>query len=94
MKADGSEMEQLTNDDRVNWFPHFPLDGSIVAFLSFPPGTIGHPPNKDIIIRTMNPDGSNQKDLDKFFGGQGTMNVNSWSPDSKRFAYVAYPMSE
>lgn len=92
MKADGSDMEQLTHDDRVNWFPHFPPDGSIVAYISFPPDTIGHPANKDVIIRTMNPDGSNQVDLDSFLGGQGTINVNSWSPDSKRFAYVTYPI--
>ena len=28
--------------------------------------------------------------LETFSGGQGTINVNSWSPDSKRFAYVIY----
>ncbi|MBL4890893.1 MAG: hypothetical protein JKX91_03525 [Rhizobiaceae bacterium] len=66
MKTDGSQMEQLTHDDRVNWFPHFPPDGSIVAFISFPTDTIGHPANKDVLIRTMNPDGSNQVDLDSF----------------------------
>jgi TolB protein len=27
------------------------------------------------------------------FGGQGTINVNSWSPDSGRFAFVTYPMA-
>jgi Tol biopolymer transport system component len=24
------------------------------------------------------------------FGGQGTINVPSWSPDGQRFAYVSY----
>lgn len=92
MHADGSGGEQLTHDERVNWFPHLAPDGSIIAFISFPTGTLGHPADKDVIIRTMNPDGSNQQDLDAFFGGQGTINVNSWAPDSKRFAYVSYPM--
>lgn len=94
MKTNGSSVEQLTGDARVNWFPHFSPDGSIIAFISFPENTIGHPADKEVIIRTMNPDGSNQRDFDNFFGGQGTINVNSWSPDSKYFAYVAYPMED
>lgn len=91
MRLDGSDREQLTHDGRVNWFPHFPADGSIIAYISFPEGTLGHPADKDVIIRTMNPDGGNQQDLDAFFGGQGTINVNSWAPDNVRLAYVAYP---
>jgi hypothetical protein len=54
----------------------------------------GLPPNKDVILRFMRPDGSGQRDIAAFFGGQGTINVNSWAPDSRRFAYVAYPMVE
>jgi Tol biopolymer transport system component len=92
MKADGSNVEQLTFDERVNWFPHFPPQGDIVAFISFPPGTEGHPADKDVLIRTMNPDGSNVRDIDSFLGGQGTINVNSWAPTGDRLAYVAYPM--
>ena len=60
---------------------------------NFPPGTTGHPPNKDVILRLMRPDGSEARDVVSFFGGQGTINVNSWAPDSNRFAYVAYPVS-
>jgi hypothetical protein len=26
------------------------------------------------------------------FGGQGTINVNSWAPDSRRFAFVRYEL--
>lgn len=92
MRPDGSDVQQLTHDERVNWFPHFSPDHSMVAYLSFPQSTIGHPADKDIIIRIMDPDGGNQRDLDAFFGGQGTINVNSWSPDSKRLAYIAYPI--
>ncbi len=91
MKPNGTGIEQLTRDERVNWFPHVSPDGQWVVYLSFPPGTKGHPANKDIILRRMKPDGSAQADITAFRGGQGTINVNSWSPDSKRFAFVAYP---
>ena len=93
MRPDGTGIEQLTFDERVNWFPHLSPDGTKVVYLSFPPGTTGHPANKDVILRTMSPDGADHRDVVAFFGGQGTINVNSWAPDSKRFAYVAYPIS-
>jgi len=89
--VDGSGLEQLTFDKLVNWFPHLSPDGATVAFLSFPEGTMGHPANKDVLLRLMTPDGDDQRTLASFFGGQGTINVNSWAPDSKRLAYVAYP---
>ncbi len=92
MRADGTGIEQLTFDERVNWFPHVSPDGHSVVFISYPPGTTGHPPNKDVILRFMHADGSDQRDIDSFLGGQGTINVNSWAPDSRRFAFVAYPM--
>lgn len=91
MRPDGSAHEQITHDDRVNWFPHPAPDGRVFSFISFPRGTLGHPADKSVIIRTMAPDGSNQRDIDTFNGGQGSMNVNSWSPDSRHFAYVRYP---
>tara|TARA_R110002124_G_scaffold36451_15_gene117486 strand:+ start:44280 stop:45173 length:894 start_codon:yes stop_codon:yes gene_type:complete len=92
MHADGSNVEQLTHDDRVNWFPHLSPDGASVAYISYPPGTQGHPADKDVILRFMRPDGSARRDIIAFFGGQGTINVNSWAPDSTRLAYVAYPL--
>ena len=91
MRADGSDLQQLTHDERVNWFPHVSPDGTALVYLSYPPGTQGHPADKDVILRMMRPDGSDQRDIVAFFGGQGTINVNSWAPDSARFAYVAYP---
>jgi len=93
MLLDTDIIEQLTFDERVNWFPHISPDGYSVVYLSFPPGTQGHPPDKDVILRFMRPDGAGQRDIIAFFGGQGTINVNSWAPDSQRFAYVAYPVS-
>jgi len=94
MRADGTGIEQLTDDERVNWFPHISPDGRSIVYLSYPPGTTGHPANKDVILRFMRPDGGGKRDIASFFGGQGTINVNSWAPDSQRFAYVAYPMNK
>lgn len=92
MRADGSELTQVTHDERVNWFPHFSRDGKSIVYLSYPPGTQGHPADKDVILRFMNPDGTGTRDVVSFFGGQGTINVNSWSPDNRHFGYVAYPI--
>lgn len=91
MRPDGSGLQQITDDERVNWFPHPSPDGSLVSYLSFPGGTLGHPADRDVLIRTMRPDGSSITDIDRFNGGQGTINVASWSPDSQAFAYVRYP---
>ena len=91
MAPDGAGIEQLTHDDRVNWFPHISPDGNWIVYISFPRGTLKHPANKDVILRRMKPDGSEPADLLSFNGGQGTINVNSWSPDSRRVAFVVYP---
>ena len=94
MRPDGSGVEQLTHDDRVNWFPHLSPDGTQMCFISFPQGTLGHPADKDVILRLANPDGSDMRDFDAFNGGQGTINVPSWAPTSDRFAYVRYPVAK
>jgi Tol biopolymer transport system component len=91
MRPDGSGREQLTRDARSNWFPHPAPDMSCFVYVSFPPGTVGHPPDKDVILRVAALDGTGSRDIVALFGGQGTLNVNSWAPDSRRFAYVAYP---
>lgn len=94
MKADGTGQEQLTHDERVNWFPHLSPDGARVAYVSFPEGTLGHPADHAVILRLCAPDGSGQRDLVHLHGGQGTINVNSWAPDSRRLAYVDYPLAD
>ncbi len=94
MRSDGTERQQLTHDERVNWFPHSAPDGTVFSYISFPHGTLGHPADKQVIIRTMKPDGTSIKDIDQFNGGQGTINVTSWAPDSHHFAYVRYPVRD
>ena len=93
MRPDGSDIEQLTFDSRVNWFPHLSPDGRAMVYLSYPEGTLGHPADKDVILRLLHPDGGEPRDLTAFFGGQGTINVNSWAPDSRRLAFVSYPVT-
>ncbi|GAB3813546.1 PD40 domain-containing protein [Kribbella italica] len=87
----GDVVEQLTDDERVNWFPHPAPDGSAIAYVSFPPGTAGHPADvEDVRVRLL--EQGEIREIATVFGGQGTMNVPSWSPDSRFFAYVAYPV--
>ncbi len=90
MRCDGSGIERMTRDDRVNWFPHPSPDGAWVVYLSYPPGTEGHPPDLDVQLRLMRPDGSDDREILAFNGGQGTINVPSWAPDGSAFAYVRY----
>lgn len=94
MKADGSEQTQMTFDEGWNtWFPHISPDRKRVSMIAYKKGDVKpgeHVPHKHVEIRLMNADGSGVKTLVQLFGGQGTLNVNSWSPDSKRFAFVSY----
>jgi TolB protein len=94
MRVDGSGVEQLTHDERVNWFPHPSPDGREVLYLSYPRGTQLHPEDVPVVLRLMAPDGSKRRDVIHVAGGQGTINVNSWAPDSRRFAFVAFPPQE
>jgi len=83
--------EQLTFDERVNWFPHLSPDGTRIAYVSFPPGTVGHPGNVEVLVRLLEADGT-IRDLARVRGGQGTMNVPSWDPTGRKIAIVAYPL--
>jgi TolB protein len=94
MRPDGSQKEQMTFDEEVNWFPHFSPDGKEIIFLTYPTGTISHPADVNLRIRKMPAGGGDPVELVHFFGGQGSLNVNSWSPDSSHFAYVEYPESK
>lgn len=90
IKADGSELTQITNDDFGNWFPHISPDGRWMVILSYEKSVVGHPSNKDVQLRIRDMGTGEIKKLRSLFGGQGTINVPSWSPDSTRFAFVSY----
>ena len=91
MKPDGSQQEQVTTDgDYADWFPHPSPDGQWLVFLSFDKSVQGHPASKDVLLRIMPLAGGKPKALATLFGGQGTINVPSWSPDSKFVAFVSY----
>lgn len=92
MRADGSEPEQLTRDAYSNWFPHPSPDGRWVVYLAYLEDQgEGHPFGRQVKLRLMDRRDRSVRDLTPvFFGGQGTLNVPSWSPDSRRVAFVAY----
>ena len=90
MHADGSGQEQVTHDGHADWFAHPSPDGKWLVFLSYDKSVKGHPPNKDVMLRIMPLEGGPIRVLAKLFGGQGTINVPSWSPDSRRLAFVSY----
>ena len=92
MKPDGSGQEQVFNDEYNNWFPHISPDGKWMVFLSFDKSVEGHPPNKDVVLRVMSMIDKKITVLAKLLGGQGTINVPSWSPDSTRLAFVSYQL--
>lgn len=89
---------RITNDDRVNWFPHVSPDGAHLLYLSYEPGVQGHPADHRVELRLL--PGSlvrgariavQPETLVTLEGGQGTVNVPPWSPDSRWFAYCDYP---
>lgn len=90
MHPDGSDQEQVTKDEFNNWFPHPSPDGKWLVFLSYEADIKGHPENKDVTLRIMPLQGGKIDVVAKLFGGQGTINVPSWSPDSRRIAFVSY----
>ena len=92
MHPDGTHPEQLTHDDRVNWTPHPSPDGRYVAFLSYEPGTTGHPANRPVSLRLLTLATGQTRTLVSFTGGSGSINVPSWSPDSHQLAYVSYAL--
>lgn len=100
MPADGAgpndaRAEQVTNDGYEDWFPHCSPDGKHLLFLSFPHGTPNHNAHTQVQLRMIPLPGAHVtfppiEIMTSFFGGQGTINVNSWSPDSTKFAFVSY----
>jgi TolB protein len=91
MNADGSGQAQVTNDDYNNWFPHVSPDGKTILYISFPPDITpnDHPFYKHVYLRRMPVDGGKSTVVAYLYGGQGSINVNSWSPDSRSIAFVS-----
>jgi TolB protein len=91
MRPDGSGREQLTFDEYNNWFPHISPDGKWIAFITFPANIEknAHPSYKRVMLRLMPATGGIPKVIAFLYGGQGTINVPSWSPDSRQIAFVS-----
>jgi hypothetical protein len=91
MHPNGVDQEQVTDDSFNNWFPHISPDGKWIAFISFSKdiSSTDHPYYKQVYLRLMPMEGGAPRVIAYVYGGQGTMNVPSWSPDSKRLAFVS-----
>ena len=98
MKANGKRQTQMTFDQDVNsWFPHISPDGKKVVYIAYHAEDLApdaHLANMNVQLRMIPADGGEPEVLIDFFGGQGSLNVNSWSPDSRRFAYMSYSLKE
>ena len=91
MKPDGTGQEQITFDENNNWFPHISPDGKWIVFISFPPDipVNAHPSYKRVTLKLMPAAGGAPRAIAYLYGGQGTINVPSWSPDSRQIAFVS-----
>jgi Tol biopolymer transport system component len=97
MEADGKNPTQMTFDESNNWFGHVSPNGQRVVFISYQKGDVEpdkHPPNKNVQLKLIPAAGGPSRVIAEFFGGQGTLNVNSWSPDNKTIAFVSYRLKE
>ncbi|OLP61411.1 hypothetical protein BJF93_00250 [Xaviernesmea oryzae] len=90
VRADGSNVERITDSPYGDWFPHPSPDGRHLLVLSYDGEVFDHPRDLDVRLRLMRPDGSEARELFSLFGGQGTINVPNWAPDGKSFAFVRY----
>ncbi|MEV0601822.1 hypothetical protein AB0I82_21310 [Streptomyces sp. NPDC050315] len=95
LPAAGGPLTRLVASETVDWFPHLSPDGRHATYIAFPQGTLGHPEDLDVHVHVVSTDDwARPLRTYPLFGGQGTLNVNSWAPDSNRFAMVSYPLSD
>lgn len=91
MKPDGSDQERVTHDQFNDWFPHISPNGKWIEFISFTQKVPSdkHPFYKHVYIQLMPINGGKPHVIAYLYGGQGTINVPSWSPDSQKIAFVS-----
>lgn len=97
METDGSNPTQIIQEEANCWFPHVSPDGNLISYIAYGKDDVkagDHPPNKNVELRIIPAEGGASKTIVKLFGGQGTMNVNSWSPDNRMLAFVSYRLKE
>jgi len=93
--VNNNDAERLLESDTVDWFPHLSPNGRLASYIRFPSGTQGHPADLPVdVVLVSTDDWAAPLQAWPLFGGQGTLNVNSWAPDSGRLAYVAYPPAD
>ncbi len=90
IRTDGRDLQQMTDDVLVNWFPHPSPDGQHVLYLAYPKDVLGHPRGQEVTLNLMPQSGGAARTVAAFYGGQGSINVPNWSPDARHFAYVRY----
>ena len=97
MEADGSNPTHMLKEDANCWFPHVSPNGSLVAYIAYGKNDVAagdHPANKNVELRLIPANGGESKTIAKLFGGQGSMNVTSWSPDNRTLAFVSYKLKQ
>ena len=93
IETDGTNQTHMLKEDSNCWFPHVSPDGKWVVYIAYGRDDVApgdHPANKNVELRLIPADGGESKTIVKLFGGQGTINVNSWSPDNRTIAFVSY----
>ncbi|SDE83237.1 TolB family protein [Limimaricola pyoseonensis] len=91
IRPDGRELQRMTDGPGVDWFPHPSPCGAHVVHLRYPPGTTGHPADLDVALWLMPQQGGPGREIARFRGGQGSLNVPSWAPGGAAFAFIRYP---
>jgi Tol biopolymer transport system component len=97
MEADGSNPVHMVQEDANCWFPHVSPDGNWVVYIAYGKDDVApgdHPANKNVELRLIPSEGGSSTTIVKLFGGQGTINVNSWAPDNRTIAFVSYRLKQ
>jgi hypothetical protein len=88
--AEGGDVERVLETATADWFPHISPDGRWLVHLAYAADVVGHPRDHEVTLQLVDLTDGSSRVLAELFGGQGTINVPSWSPDSRRLAFVSY----